>query len=254
MPLSDLLCLLRACGHVDDLQLSSVAFPVDLHTVGLQPPPMFVTLPSLTKLSIHKISYDDFVSLAPCLTIPSLRQLSLRGYRNPFVYIGMYQQIRAGFKSYDAMATFGNALLGLTQPMTKLEMLRLSSSLISDRHLLEAFKHLPRLTSLHLHDLLIGTPALRGLTPPASRSCEPSKVQAAAICPQLVSLTVSSCDLIAGAQLVKLIRARNESHATTSIRVLEVEDCAKISDEHVETIRQMYPSDMLVNYKSADSC
>ncbi|KAI0931592.1 hypothetical protein AcV7_001061 [Taiwanofungus camphoratus] len=252
--LRSLLPILLDCDNLTILHMLNVRHALTVSWWSrkeLNSPPVTVTLPALKQLYLHKVPFEDFVELAPCLDAPNLCLFSLQNLG----YMEEYQRILRGGKSYDTMSAFGNAVAAFTARTPALAILHLSSSLLPDRYLLKALQHLPHLAELRLNNLLVGAPAFRGLTPPYTKSPSSTRktlcpeVKKSLICPRLTHLTISNCDLLAGNLLVDFVRARKKCLDTLQVSFLDVRECKKVDQDHASSIRQMLDTDAELTYE-----
>ncbi|OBZ80070.1 hypothetical protein A0H81_01389 [Grifola frondosa] len=231
-PLRGIIAILRTCGSLEFLQLSSL-YGDTLENIDP------VDLPRLEVICMERTTMECCERFFPCIVTSNLRQLSLRCDKLWPLFSEEYRMVLHGVKSYDAFANFGNVFVAFAARSPRLESLYLSSVMLPDRYILSALRHLPDLVELHLNNLLVGVPAFRGLIP-MSGSPSPRRLYIGIpVCPRLARLTLSNCDLLPGDALVEFIRARAESDLTTSVKYLDVDECERIEEEHVSLLRDI---------------
>ncbi|KAH9948206.1 hypothetical protein B0H21DRAFT_257371 [Amylocystis lapponica] len=252
-----LLNTLRACTNLISLQMSDMRTYILLGSLSLPSP--LATFPELVRLVVRRVSVSYFVNFAPYFIAPKLRSFTLEnlGFKE------VHTELAGGARTYDAMAAFGQAVTTFAIHSPHLQTLALSSSLLPDRHLLEALRRLPHLAELHLDDLFVGAPALRGLTASTSRS--PPSASASAhhtapespgsrprrtfVCPQLRHLAVSRCDLLTGRLLVDLVRVRKGSPDAASLQRLDIRRCSKVDATHVDALQRLCDPHLRLSYE-----
>ncbi|TFK41999.1 hypothetical protein BDQ12DRAFT_732752 [Crucibulum laeve] len=179
-------------------------------------PSEIITLLKLRSISIECASAKLLEGLFPRLDLPLLEDLSL---------------IRMGNQGYK----LGPILHQFVQNTPTIQRLSLEGAVVSDKSLLLTLKCLSNLTHLTLVSWPISKEGILGL------SCRFTETP---ICPRLKTISLYSCDLIPPSPLLVCLQTRREKGHP--IRTLVVLDCEQILPDHLDSIREVDPENLIV--------
>lgn len=199
------------------------------------------SLHSLVELCVHELPTGHCAKLLDSLHTPNLTHLTVGNFGAP--ELRSLWEAREDMKWYDLMDVYGSALAAFAERTPSLEVVRLLRSPIDDRHFVRLLPHLPNLRELFLDTLLVGLPAMRGLTPSS-----PGKgKEKAVICPRLQRLCIRSCESIQKQHLINLIQARNDAKAQClPILQAEVVECKEFGIEDEAPLSNLDPGRLQV--------
>ncbi|KAI0785396.1 hypothetical protein BC629DRAFT_1593871 [Irpex lacteus] len=171
-----------------------------------------LTLPHLTTLRLLNLHTSSCTHYFGLLSTPSLTSLSIRN--EGLKELRELWTPQEGNSWYDCLQPFGDAFEEFVQRAPELRTLHLDRCPIDDRHLLRVLQAARGLEELGMDYLLVGTPAIRGLTPSlspppsvsGSRGQEEGEEEV--ICPRLRRLIIENCASIKKRDLLGFLEAR----------------------------------------------
>lgn len=221
------------CIQFLDLSCGSSKIPGGLPPVS---PLRITSHHSLEELRIHDVPTGHCAKLLDSLHTPSLKRLTVGNFGAP--ELRTLWNKYGDMKWYDLMDVFGSAVAAFAEKTPSLEAVRLVKSPIDDRHFVGVLQSLQGIRELYLDTLLIGLPAMRGLTPALTGKGKDKPV----LCPCLQYLHIRSCDSIQLQHLVSLLQARNHP-ASQCLPILEVEinECKNFQAEDAMSLSNIDP-------------
>lgn len=241
-----ILHILSECTNLTDLRLSLRMKPPNTQHLAAEesddaliptPLPEYrLSLPSLTHLSLHKMTTEVCKVYLRYLHAPNLAHFALRNRG----LMEIDSRIEQGEKTYDIMAPYGDEVLAFVSQTPNLRSFHIADSPLPDRHLLRVLGEMRGLVELELSLMDVGTLVFRRLARASSLSG--SKEANSVLCPSLQRLRVIGCDFVSGSHLLDVIRARNSRRSSTvAISFLEVGNCSQVSSEDALELRHAGP-------------
>ncbi|KAI0348249.1 hypothetical protein BDW22DRAFT_1424441 [Trametopsis cervina] len=195
----------------------------------------------LETLSIHSMSTVHCALWMTKLKAPNLTHLSIGNYGKQELHDLWSKDPES--KWADIMHEFGSAFTCFVRNSPSVGSLHLRRSPIDDIHFLEILEELPGLHELSIDTLLIGTPAMRGLTPGPPGKSKGRRV----LCPRLQHLHIENCASIQKTSLLRLLEARyKERNRCAPIERLTIADCEGLEGIDTEVLSLVDPAAVTV--------
>lgn len=221
------------------LRFLDVSCGARLPTLETSTPLKTTTLELLEELRIHNVLTGHCAKLLDALHTPSLRRLTIGNFGSAELRALWAQH--ENMKWYDLMDVYGPAVSAFAEKTPTLETVHLLRSPIDDRHFVRVLQHLPAVRELCLDTLLIGLPALRGLTSTTGQTKE-------VLCPRLQHLRAKSCESIRLQHVVDLLKARNHAKAQClPVLAVEIADCKDFMPQDESSLAQVDPQRLQIS-------